>query len=324
MKILHVTQNYYPSVGGTQHTMKKVSEYFTQVMHDEVTVFTSNSLYSPNRPAFKAITPAEEIINGVKVKRFTFLRIHLPVLKTLSRMLAKIGKSLPDSWGAYRTGPVSAGMDKAIDMFEADVIGASSIDYLFADYPVKRSKTKNAKPFVIYGGLHLYNNVISATIKRRINAADYYIANTEYEKKTLVSVGFEEEKIKVAGAGSDIRSKADLSVTQEELLEKYSIEKGTIVITYIGRQEGQKGLALLLAAFNNLASSYNIYLFACGARGGYTDELQKAAEVNSRIKLFINITDLQKTEILRVTDVLVLPSTEESFGGGVFGSLEFF
>jgi len=296
--------------------MKRISEYLSQTTSDDVTVLTSNSLYGPNRAVFKEITVQEEVINGVMVKRFSFVRFHIPLIKLTSKVLRRIfNKPLPELLIAFLSGPISGEMNKAIDNSDADVIGASSIDYLFADYPVKRRKRKNAKPFVIYGALHLHNNKVLGIYKKRIEAADYYIANTLYEKKVIVDMGIDEEKVKVIGAGSDIYQEADFSVSDEQLRAKYNIAPDAIAITYIGRHEVLKGIPMLINAFQQLKATFtHIQLFVCGAAGGYTSHLQMLTAVDNRIQLFTNITDLQKTEILRITDLLVLPSKEESFG----------
>lgn len=316
MRILHVTQNYHPSVGGTQHTLKKISEIFTEDYKDEVTVLTSNSLYGPNRQKFEKISPQQEVINGVLVKRFSFLKIHKSVIKLIARALKRFFKMpLPGFLYALLSGPVSPAMFKAMATSKADVIGASSVHYLFCWYPAWRKYTKHPKPFVLYGAPHLYNTQLSTLYKKRIQAADYYIANTRFEKDYLVNLGFKENKIMVVGAGSDILSKADFTITDEALIAKYEMTEDTIVITFIGRQEALKGIPVLIKAFSQLREKYkNVILFVCGAAGSYTAELQKLVTSGERIRLFTNITDLKKTEILRITDILVLPSTEESFG----------
>lgn len=312
MKILHVTQNYYPSIGGTQYTMRAISEYFRNEKNDDVTVITSNSMYGPNREKYKKIEPAEETLNGVTIKRFDYLRLHIPLIKFTAKVLKRLfNKPLPEFLNKLLAGPISASMQKAIDMSDADVIGASSIDYLFADYPIQRHKRKKPKPFVMYGALHLYNTKLKEVYKKRVEAADYYIANTPYEKQQLVNLGVNEEKIKVIGTGCDIYNRADFSVSEQELKAKYKIAPGIITITYIGRQEALKGLPLLLDAFKSIPSAH---LFICGARGSYTDELEEIVQKNKNITLLTSITELQKTEVLRITDILVLPSKEESFG----------
>ncbi len=317
MKVLHVTQNYHPSNGGTQYAIKKISEIFFGVYNDDVTVYTSNSMFGPNRSKFEQIPLQEEVINGVKVRRFSFLRFHFPLIVLFGKFLRKVfNKPLPEFLIALLQGPISANMRRAINANNADVIGASSIHYLFADYPFWRKHTRNPKPFVMFGAMHLHSHKILDVYLRRLQAAEYYIANSSYEKKHLVSLGCPAENIKVIGVGSDIETKADFSITDAQLKEAYNIPTGTVVITYLGRQEAFKGIPVLLEAFlkRSPAESLNTQLFICGASSSYTPELKKIANNNSNIRLFCDITELQKTEILRVTDVLVLPSKEESFG----------
>jgi len=200
MKILHVTQNYEPSRGGTQHTIKKVSEYLTQSYHDTVTVYTTNSYYGPNRNIFLKIDKKEEFIGDVYIKRFPFIKLHKPLLRYYSRIFRK---GLPSFLYEINCGPLSPSMKSAIMRHDCDVIGASSIQYLFADYPLWSKKRR--RPFVLYGGLHIQNDApISLRYLARINHSDYYIANTEFEKLFLIRHSIQAEKIKVIGSFTDV------------------------------------------------------------------------------------------------------------------------
>jgi len=317
MKVLHVTQNYHPSNGGTQYAIQKISEIFFAEYQDDVTVYTSNSMFGPNRSKFEKIPVQHEVINGVTVRRFSFARFHFPLIVLFGKFLRKVFNSpLPEFLVAVLQGPISASMRRAINTNNADVIGASSIHYLFADYPFWRKYTRKPKPFVMFGAMHLHSHKILDVYLRRLKAAEYYIANSSYEKKHLVSLGCPAENIRVIGVGSDIANKADFSITDAQLREAYNISAGTVVITYLGRQEAFKGIPVLLEAFLKLGSPQNekTQLFICGASSTYTPELTKIANGNNNVRLFCDVTELEKTEILRVTDVLVLPSKEESFG----------
>jgi len=190
MKILHVTQNYFPSKGGTQHTMKKISEYLHAHYQDEVTVFTTNSYFGPNNPLFKKIDLAEETINGVAIRRFSFLRSHKPALKFFSKTFMRMGgKTLPPAINELSAGPFSKAMRKAIGKIPVDVICASSVHYRFANYGLYRDKLAQPKPFVLYGALHLSNEQMNPVYLDRIRAADHYIANTAFEKAFLEKQG---------------------------------------------------------------------------------------------------------------------------------------
>ncbi len=316
MRILHVTQNYYPSVGGSQYAIQKIAEYLYAAYNDEVTVVTTNSYFGPHRYNFKKIDVPEEILNGVTIKRFPFLRLHKKPIKLFTRFAGKfLHINFPDFFTNLQFGPVSISMRKAIINMPCDVICISSVHYSFASYPAWFKKDADKRPFVIFGALHLHNNEISNSYLKRIIAADYYIANTEYEKAYLISKKVAEEKIKVIGVATDILEKADLTRPMSVLREKYSVTPGKTIITFLGRHEISKGIPTLLKSFFHLATKHkNIQLIVAGARGGYTPSLEAEAANNDNILVQTSITDEQKADILRLTDVLVLPSVEESFG----------
>lgn len=314
MKILHVTQNYFPSIGGTQYLMQNLSEHLNKEYNDEVEVFTTNSLFGPNSNKFEKIGLAEEIINGVRVKRFPFLRSHKSAVRLISKTFRQ-SKSVRSACTNFSFGPVSYSLFQAMNRSHAEVMAASSLHFLFADYPRWRKYLSNPKPFVLHGAPHLEVSPITDTYKKRINAADLYIANTDFEKDHLVQSGVEEEKIRVVGIGTSIIENADFSLSDACLRKAHGIPDEHITITYLGRQEAFKGLPLLLQAFKRLSEKNdNLTLIIAGARGGYSNAIDKIKANEKNIHVYNNITEKQKTEILRCTDILVLPSKEESFG----------
>jgi len=317
MNILHVTQNYYPSFGGTQHTMRKVSEYLHENFNDEVTVYTTNSLYGPNNAAFEKIEKREENINGVHVKRFGFVRMHKPFIKYLSKASVKLsGKSLPFYFTDLGMGPVSASLKQALLTTGADVICASSVHYRFADYGIIRKNIKDPKPFVLYGALHLASGDIPVKYLERIQASDQYIANSEFEKNYLINKGVHEEKITVAGAATDILSYVKgMHVNENALRVKYKLAAGDKTIVYIGRQETYKSIDVLIKAFLQLKNAgERVKLVIEGAKGSYSETLAAITEREKNILVLADISNEDKCSFLQVADVVVLPSKEESFG----------
>lgn len=314
MKVLHITQNYYPSLGGTQHTMKKISECLHKQYDDKVTVLTTNSLYGPNNAAFKKIEEKEVFINGVHVKRFGFLRAHKPVLKFMSKASVRIsGKGLPESVAALTMGPYSSSMKDAIVKTDADVICASSVHYRFADYGIYRKHIVNPKPFVLYGALHLETAHVPAKYIQRIKASDHYIANTSYEKNFLIQQGMPAEKITVAGAATDIREHAVTIPAINNIHHELGIPAGKKIILCISRQEAFKGLPVLLDAFKQLQNE-NVCLVIAGAKGTYSENLLQAALEMQNLYVYTDIAQQVKCSLLQLADAVVLPSKEESFG----------
>ncbi|HWB24562.1 MAG TPA: glycosyltransferase family 4 protein [Chitinophagaceae bacterium] len=316
MKILHITQNYFPSRGGSQYMIQKISEYLKKTYNDDVTVITTNSYYGPHRREFKKIPQGNEIINGITVKRFGFMSAHKVPFKILGKLTKKIfGAALQDFFTNIQYGPISRTMRSAIIKEPCDVICASTVHYSFADYPLWRKKISRPKPFVMFGALHLHNNAISKSYKKRIIAADYYIANTQYEKDYLITEGIDAEKIKVIGTATDILDNTGNLKPPAELRLKYKIAAEKKIITFIGRQEISKSIKTLIDAFFDLEKRLsNIQLVIAGAEGTYSAQLEAIVAGHKKILLQKNISDEQKAEILSITDVLVLPSVEESFG----------
>ncbi|WP_207632772.1 glycosyltransferase family 4 protein [Foetidibacter luteolus] len=317
MHILHVTQNYYPSRGGTQHTMQHVSEYLAQKYNDEVAVYTTNSYYGPNRKNFRKIPLQQEVVNGVQVKRFPFIKIHKPLIRYYSRIKSRVFRGeAGDFLTALNAGPLSPSLRNAMLHTGADVICASSMHYLFADYPSWGNGANSNKPFVLYGALHVKEGEeVSAQYLKRISQADYYIANTGFEKEYLVARGINAAKIKVTGAATDVFEYALQLSEIETIKHKYHLDEGSKVILCLCRHEASKNIEWLLQAYKLLRQQgQHVYLLLAGARGGLTDSLLALAEKDPHIRVLFDFSDKEKCELLKLADMVVLPSVSESFG----------
>jgi len=160
------------------------------------------------------------------VKRFSFWRWHKKPVRVFHHGVKYFfGRSL-EILNALHCGPVSVSMMRAIAATDADVICASTVDYLFADYPLWRKFIKNKKPFVLYGGIHLHNAIIPRRYLKRIAAADKYIANTAFEKDTLIETGINPDKITIVGTATDMIAYADKIEHEDELRKKYDFCRG--------------------------------------------------------------------------------------------------
>ena len=316
MKVLHITQNYYPSFGGTQYMMKHVSEHLHSEYNDDVTVFTTNSLYGPNNSTYKEIKEKESLINGITIKRFPFVKVHKPLVKFASKTSMRLsGKGLPEMISTLSIGPFSASMKQAILETQADVICASSVHYRFADYGLYRRQTINQKPFVLYGALHLETTDVPKTFINRIKAADHYIANTDYEKEFLVKQGISDTRITVAGCATDIINEDSLVTSNENIKKELNLPSNKHTILCISRHEAFKGLPVLVDAFIALQkNTSDVCLVIAGATGTYTNTLKQQERENNNIFIFTDISNETKCRLLHIADVVVLPSTEESFG----------
>lgn len=318
MKILHIVQNYYPSKGGTQTLFKEVSERLVKNYGDEVTVCTTNSFYGPEKKTLKPIPLHTETINGVTIKRFSFFRFHLKLIRFLKKVVKFLSLSMPEGLIRYTVGPWSPKMKKFILEFDGDVICASSSNYLYMTYPLEKQARQ---PFVFMGAAHFsenetYNPIFSKVMEA-IRLSEAYIANTVFEKNRLAFFGIDESKIKVAGCGVDVNAMIN-TVPPNTFRKKYGIGQG-LIVGYVGRHVPSKGLGLLLEAMQLLwKKDENYQLIIAGSPTDYTAELkqkvQQSGAFATNVIFITDFSDDEKIGIFNNLDVFVSVSTEESFG----------
>lgn len=319
MKILHVCQNYFPSKGGPQYTMKRVSEKLVEYYGDDVTVCTTNSLYSPESTLFKKIEPAYDVIGQVKINRLPFNRWHYPLIKYSGKILIKAtGLRLPYSIGKLRYTLDSPAIKRMMLHTNADVIMATTISYDFCNYPTWRAGKKNAKPFVLYGAIHLHKKVSDyndpALVKARI--CDCYISNTEYERNELINYGVKPHKIVNIGTGIDIEGMQCSDDDIAAFKAKHNINVNNVIVGFVGRLVKGKGVGILLDAFRQMhKQNKHAKLLLAGGTTDYVPEIKTAMqEENLPIILIEDFEDSMKPLLFNCIDIFVLASQSESFG----------
>ncbi len=319
MDILHVCQNYYPSKGGPQYTMKHVSERLVSDYGDTVSVYTTNSVFGPESTLFKKITPSFEVINKVAVNRLPFNRWHYPLIKYAGKILAKsAGIKLPYRINKLRYALDSPVLKKKMLQSTAEVIMATTVNYDFCNYPLWRTKTKNAKPFVLYGAIHLHKKITDdhdpSLIKAR--ACDCYISNTEFEKNEMIAYGVKPHKIVNIGTGIDVESFACNETEVTVFKKRHGINDTDIVVGFVGRLVKGKGAGILLDAFRKLhKQDTRAKLLLAGGTTDYVPVIKKAMlEEKLPIILIEDFDDSFKPVLYNTLDIFVLPSQSESFG----------
>jgi glycogen(starch) synthase len=324
MKVLYVVQNYFPSIGGTQILFQSIAEKCREYYGDESIVYTSNSLLGPDKKEFKKIEQSAETINGVAVHRFPFIRIHYWLSSKIMMAFKLAGIPIPQMIQRYRSGPWSPSLTKAMNTTNADVIVASSCNYLYMLYPLTRHKLKNSKPFVFQGAVHfsahsnnhsLFNKTLEA-----IKQSDCYLANTGYEKERLVQLGVPAGNIVVTGIGIDVELYANGK--RQFYRNQFGLSEDDVLIGYIGRIEPTKAIDILLQAFQAIkekAANSHVHLVVAGFKSAYVNELERLIESlggtkNLNIHLRYNISLEEKVNLYHAIDVYVMPSVHESFG----------
>ncbi|MBP7997640.1 MAG: glycosyltransferase family 4 protein [Chloroflexi bacterium] len=314
MKIVHLTPNYFPSIGGIQTIFKNVSERLVAQYNDEVIVLTTNAIDSVHGTSVKYLSVTEDSINGVAVRRFSFSRRWVPILKRL----ILLGRYLPIPGLPYmqlwRTGPVSSSMKGAIRNIQADVILAAPFNYLHMYYP-QRGRT----PLVYMGALHLTEaEFVHPMIIRAINQANAYIAFTSYERDVLLRRGVKPEKLHVIGLGIDLEQfqRANGQIIRQEL--GLGDEP---VVAYLGRLASYKGVDTLILAMQKIwLTMPQTRLLIAGAQTDFVLSLQTMINnlpVAWQERIIFKrqpFTPEDAPHLFAASDVFVTVSSAESFG----------
>ncbi len=320
MKVLHVTQGYYPALGGTEFLIQQISEELVKQFGDEVTVFTTNcysgeAFFNHGLPTMKA---GWEELNGVKVCRF-------PVKTQISRFFRvpqgiAYRLHLPGNQylRALASGPMILGLKQAIRNFPADVVAASSFPLLHMFAAVDGAR-ESGKGSVLHGGLHPVDRWAfdRSMIYHAIRRSGHYIANTEYEAQYAVSRGVPAEMIESIGCGVD--PEPYLQIDPQEAKRRLGLE-GVPVVGFIGQIAWAKGVGTLVDCMQAVWQVQpQAHLLIAGARTLFCDQLEKQiAELpesdRQKIILKYNFANEEKPWLFSAIDVLAYPSGYESFG----------
>jgi glycosyltransferase involved in cell wall biosynthesis len=276
MKILQVCPRFFPYIGGIGEHVRNISEELARKY--DVSVFTTD-------PFGKL--PKQEIINGVKVRRFKSWAPNEAYY--FSRALKKY---LMENSGDY------------------DVVHAHGYHAFPALYAAQ-AKDRNKLFFTphYHGGGHtLFRNLLHIPYKflgkSIFRKADKIICVSNYEKSLIVNhFKIDEKKVAVIPNG--------INLEEFKGLEKK--RKDYRVILYVGRLEKYKRVQYLIETLPKL--DHGIILEIVG-KGPYKESLVKLARklsVENRVKFY---QDLPRKELLQKyadADLLVLLSKFEAY-----------
>ncbi|MBA3465653.1 MAG: glycosyltransferase family 4 protein [Deltaproteobacteria bacterium] len=312
MKILHLVHNYYPSIGGSQLLIQKLSEGFVARHRDDVTVFTTNAIKSPSFSQNELIPVGDEQLNGVRVRRFPFWRRPLPLLKRLKKLAELAPLRVREYLEPITAGPISPAMYRETERADVDVVGCMSFPFLQMYYPRRKNRR-----IVLFGALHIRDGHVAAPMLRAIENADAYIAFTQFEADTLVKNGARPDRLHVVGLGVDV---ADSAVANgREIRARFAIGDAPVV-GFIGRQAPHKGCDTLVRAMTLVwAQRPDAYLLLAGGRTAYSPRIdalvaELPADRRARVIVVNDFTDAEKPSWYAACDVFVTVSTDESFG----------
>jgi len=318
VRILHLTQNYFPSVGGVQTTIQQLSEGCVSRYHDDVTVFTTNALNNPQRRENEYLPIGDERINDVLVRRFGFWRKHRPLVRAASRYAKRWRVPFRDVIDVLAGDPLSPAMMLETLRARVDVIGTTAFPYLQMYYPLYARPRGPRSPVVLFGALHLHSDHVPRPILRAIARAQAYVAYTEYERQILIRNGIAADRVHVIGLGVHVAPFE--KATGAAIRERYGIGGDVPVVGYIGRQAQYKGCDTLIKAMTTVWDRFpETHMIIAGARTKFSEQLEALIAAlppakRDRVTMAYGFSDEEKPEWFAACDIITSVSSQESFG----------
>jgi len=319
MKILIVSHNYFPAIGGAEKKIKEISERLVK-SGEEVTVFSSNaqSIEAYVDPKITVLLPNSKLINDVRVRRFSVYRGMRPLLNSVHRHFCKHGLRFNDIVKAIWDGPIMFNMLPHILKEKADIIVAIPFPFLNMYYAYIAKKIRGM-PMAIIPCLHTedawaFDRKIMFKI---LSDTEMILANTEYERDYLITHGIEKEHVSILGDG--INPQDFNRSNPQKFRRRHDIGNAPVVL-FVGRKEEGKGIDTLVDSMSRVWRKIpQAKLIVAGTRTSYSKTIEKKvssldARKRRNIILIDNFKDSEKPDLFASADVFAMPSKLESLG----------
>lgn len=316
MKILHVCPLYYPAVGGVENVFRAVSEGLVR-RGEDVTVFTTTgrSLRSFLNTGEKPLPAGDDVINGVRVRRFPYRR--LPRLAARAFVQGWSAMQLPGSGSlkAWSALPWVPRLAEEIAAFKPDVVLAG---HFLTGIVIAacRAKDKAGFPLTLFSALHLdAGSDIPEEALKYLRMGDAVWTTTSHEREYLLGRGIDSGRLPEIGAGvwpDEFRGGDGKGIR-----ERFGLGHAPVVL-FVGRREKDKGVETLARSMERVWKRFpeaRLMLAGPSVRssdGRALDEWIK--RFRGSVVSLDSFNDDEKKDIYDACDVFVLPSRIESFG----------
>ena len=320
MKILIISHNYFPAIGGAEKKIKEISERLVK-SGEKVTVFCSNADTTEAylNPKIPVLLPNSKLINGVRVRRFSIYRGARPLLnKAHDLFFWEHRLPFNDIIRAIWNGPIIFNMLPHILTEKTDIIVAIPFPFLNMYYAYIAKKIRGM-PMAIIPCLHTEDAwAFDRKIMYKIMSdTEMIMTNTDYERDYLITNGIEKERIFILGDGVNPQD-FDRS-NPEKFRRRYDIGNAPVVL-FVGRKEEGKGIDTLVDSMSIVWRKFpQAKLIVAGTRTSYSKAIEKKVSSLDAGKrrntiLIDNFEDSEKSDLFASCDIFAMPSKIESFG----------
>lgn len=315
MRVLHVSHQYPPAIGGSERYIADLSEELVRRGH-EVDVFTSRSR---DYHTWKNVLPKEETINGVKVRRFSAWPRRGHTWRALHAGLGNYWRTrslLHELLIFYGNGPIMPRLFAAVlaQAHRYDLMHINQLHYAHAAVAYAAAKLRGL-PVVITPHLHAeQRETYDVAYMRDILAGSKIIlAVTGAEHDFLVSQGFPPMQVVTGGNSLNLDRFPPLDTAAARA--RLDLPTDAFVVLFLGRKTHYKGLEPALRAFLSLRESHpNAYFVAMGPETEASLKLWREVGKLPNLLVRDRVEDDERLAALAAADVLLMPSSGEAFG----------
>ena len=321
MKVAVLVYEYPPKiVGGLGTYAAEITRKFV-LMDDDVTVFTMND--------DEGSLPTREIWRGIEIHR----PLHIDVSDSLPDVIAEDirkwgrGINLFGKLLVYNYLTASKLINDLIkkENIQYDIVVAHDWLSIMGGITVKK-ESKLPLAFHIHStekGRTLGNGsaVVSNIEMRGAKMADIIVTVSYAMKDELIQLGFPREKIHVRYNGVDPEKYNPENVSPDQIKivrEQYGIKDDDLMILFLGRLVGVKGVDKLIMAMPHILSKIpqaKLVIVGVGDLQEYLMNLTRTMRLDKYVKFCFNfIPEEERIHHYAACDVAVFPSHYEPFG----------
>ena len=315
MRVLHVTHQYPPAIGGSEKYIADLSEELAARGH-QVDVFTSRSL---DHRTWKSKLGSRERVNGVNVYRFRSMRRTGFVWHTLHWSLGRYWPTRSrwyEPFILFGSGPLCPGMFTAMlsRLPQYDLVHLNCLVYGHATYGYLAARWRHV-PVVVTPHTHAKQEVTYGIGYQLdvLRGSDHVIADTDGERSFLLGLGLSPWRVTSAGVG--LRPEAYPVRNVMACRQRLGLPEDAFVMLFLGRQVEYKGLETALIAFVILQQRHpHARFLVVGPKTDFSRQLFARYENLPGVINLGTVSDDVRLDALNACDCLVLPSVGEAFG----------
>lgn len=303
MKILYVCNRFEPAIGGVETHVLNLCNHLEKMGH-KISVVCSDFIEIKSSKRFVNNQLSGKINDNITFKRLKSFKIgHIDATTVIPKLPLYLLNNIKKN----------------------DVIHVHSYGYFISWITILLAKILRKK--IAYTPHYAEETVLPIIIKKvydllfagwSFRLADAVISLTEVERKQLIKkFSLNPKKVHVIPNGINVLRKEETAISEKfrtKNLSKFGINPKNKNIIVVARIAKNKGHIHLLKAMTKLKSCNLIII---GKDWGEKKNLIDFARKNKldNIHILENITDLEKNNLLKSSDVFVLPS----IGGEAFG-----